>query len=166
MNLVSLPAVLLPVSSMFRRLSPYALIFCASLLVFASCSSLRARKRPMKSASPTPQPQPQFVGTISLVNDVSHFVLVDNGMLPSPPSGGMLKSFNGSNPTGDLQASDVRRHPFIIADIRSGAPQKGDRVYLQPQHGSVLPVPTATPPPAATPSPRAGNPLGLPPGSF
>ena len=81
-------------------------------------------------------PKAYPVGTVTLVNDEGKFVLVDNGSLPVPPVGGVLKCFQGSSTeaSAELVATDVRKRPFTIADIREGAPQKGDRVvYLPPE---------------------------------
>lgn len=80
------------------------------------------------------------VGTVTLVNEEGKFVLVDNGALPVPPVGGVLKCYPAaaSEPSAELVATDVRKRPFTIADIREGVPRKGDRVvYIPPelQHG-------------------------------
>ena len=76
------------------------------------------------------------VGTVTLVNEEGKFVLVDNGALPVPPVGGVLKCYPtaASEPSAELVATDVRKRPFTIADIREGSPRKGDRVvYLPPE---------------------------------
>ena len=76
------------------------------------------------------------VGTVTLVNEEGKFVLVDNGALPVPPVGGVLKCYpaQASEASAELVATDVRKRPFTIADIRDGAPHKGDRVvYLPPE---------------------------------
>ncbi len=83
-----------------------------------------------KRKRPGVAPQPMLVGTISLVNEGSRFVLIDNGDLPAPESGSVMKSYGDGAETGELMATQVRRRPFIIADIKGGAPQKGDRVLL------------------------------------
>jgi hypothetical protein len=76
------------------------------------------------------------VGTVTLVNEEGKFVLVDNGALPVPPVGGVLKCYPAaaSEPSAELVTTDVRKRPFTIADIRDGTPHKGDRVvYLPPE---------------------------------
>lgn len=81
---------------------------------------------------------PAFVGTIWLVNQESQFVLIDNGLLPTPPSGLVLKSYTNGAESAELVTSAIRKRPFTIADIKQGTPQRGDRVYVAP--GSVLPA--------------------------
>lgn len=94
------------------------------------------------------------VGTISLVNQDGKFVLIDNGVSPLPPVGGLLESFTGAAKSGELVTTQVRRHPFTIADIRSGDPKKGDRVVLQPTASGAK---TAPPPQAASASTGADH---------
>jgi hypothetical protein len=69
------------------------------------------------------------VGTIKLVNPESGFALIDNGLLPTPPQGLALKSYTQQTESAELVSSDVRKRPFIIADIKSGTPLKGDKVF-------------------------------------
>lgn len=94
--------------------------------------------------------QPAFVGTISLVNPESHFALIDNGLLPTPPAGLVLKSYTNGAESAELVVSSARRRPFAIADIRQGTPQKGDRVYVA--SSNALPAQPVAPP-AAQPAP-------------
>jgi hypothetical protein len=113
---------------MVRRLFHLALLF-ALLCTHPACSSLRKRKskRPAAMAA-----QPILTGVIALVNEEARFVLIDNGVLPVPSTGARMKSYAGGTETAELIATDVRRRPFTIADIRSGAPRKGDRVFVLP----------------------------------
>jgi hypothetical protein len=116
-------------------------LLCASLLlVLPGC--IWPFKGRSKKAAKVYQPQSIAIGTITLVNGDGKFVLVDNGSLPVPPVGGMLKCYppGVESPTAELVATDVRRRPFTIADIREGTPQKGDRVVYVPPRFQPAPV--------------------------
>ena len=69
------------------------------------------------------------VGTITLVNEDAHFVLIDVGMAAAPTLGTALKSFSGGSASGVVTVGDVSRRPFVVADIVQGAPLKGDVVF-------------------------------------
>ena len=72
---------------------------------------------------------PRRVGTITLVNDDDHFVLIDTGMAAAPAVGTALKSFTGETASGVVAVGNVNRRPFVVADIAQGAPKKGDAVF-------------------------------------
>lgn len=113
---------------------PRALI-CAVLLCSLGspgCALLHRKQKPPKPAPPSAV----AVGTVTLVNEEGKFVLVDNGALPVPPVGGVLKCYQpaATEPSAELVTTDVRKRPFTIADISQGAPHKGDRVvYIPPE---------------------------------
>jgi hypothetical protein len=90
------------------------------------------RKRREKAAAAAPVLHPVDVGTITLVDEAGKFVLVDSGNSASPPVGGVLKGYTSGVETSELVTTQVRKHPFSIADIRSGQPHQGDRVRLEP----------------------------------
>jgi len=74
-------------------------------------------------------PGPRRVGTVALVNDDKHFVLVDVGSLYTPAAGTALKSFSaGGAETGILAVDAEKQRPFIVADIVKGEPKVGDQV--------------------------------------
>ena len=108
-------------------------LFCiiATLLAaqISGCAMLRPRP---KKAARAAVPQPLFVGTITLVNDDGHFVLIDSGMSPGPMPGAVLKSRTSAGESGELKAGEVRRRPFAIADVVKGTPKVGDQVFQQP----------------------------------
>jgi hypothetical protein len=118
------------------------------------CSLWHRKPRP-----PEP-PRPVAVGTVTLVNEAGKFVLVDNGALPVPPVGGVLKSYakGATEASGELVATDVRKRPFTIADIREGAPQKGDRVVYMPPELLRGPSTVSQGEAAASPQPSTGGP--------
>jgi hypothetical protein len=108
-------------------------ILAAALIGLPGCGALQ-KVMPHRKRSPraTRAPQAMLIGTISLVNEASRFVLIDGGDQPTPPVGAMLKSYEGVVESGELLATNVRRRPFIIADIKQGTPRKGNRVMLPP----------------------------------
>jgi hypothetical protein len=128
----------------------FPVLILAALLVFPGCALLHRTKRPVPRAVAVPQPL--LVGKIALVNEAGHFVLVDNGTLPAPPSGVTLKTFTGAVQSGELESGEVRRPPFLIADIRAGAPKKGDRVYFRQAEGVPRAEPVVPAEPAVRPS--------------
>ena len=111
-------------------------IFLASLLAFAvvtsGCAALKKLlpgghgKKPPRAEAVA---KPQFAGTIVLVNEEDHFVLIDVGFSSVPRSGTALKSISGGVETGVVTVGEVRKRPFAVADIVSGAPKRGDRVF-------------------------------------
>jgi hypothetical protein len=108
-----------------------ALAFTLCCAVLASCTlpriSLR-KKRPAEARLP----RAQNVGTIVLVNEASKFVLIDTGDFPSPAIGTTLTASSGGVESATLLATNVRKRPHLIADIKSGTPRKGDRVVAPP----------------------------------
>jgi hypothetical protein len=137
---------------MFRR---FALpLFLALTVVFLpGCGLLQKATHPRKRgrAVAAHPPRPVNIGTIILVNAESKFVLIDGGELPAPAPGATLTSYTGSTESGTLLATKIAHRPHIIADIKGGAPKKGDRVMALP----VLPAQSATPAPTAPTSPTA-----------
>jgi hypothetical protein len=72
---------------------------------------------------------PERVGEIVLLNEEGRFVLVDLDTGNAPEAGTALKVMRQGVEVGVLALGDVRRRPFIVADIVKGEPQKGDLVY-------------------------------------
>lgn len=73
---------------------------------------------------------PLLIGTVALVNEEASFVLIDNGSLPSPASGTVLKCNPVGAPTsGEVKVTQIHKPPFVIADIVKGTPKKGDQVF-------------------------------------
>jgi hypothetical protein len=114
------------------------------VLLFAvsvGCSSAEKKGDMDASATvvmPTPTPRPpgsyEKLGEIVLVNEVAGFVLVDVGPY-IPPDGEALKAFAPEVQPGETGESAVltvsieRARPFVVADIVSGEPARGDVVY-------------------------------------
>ena len=113
---------------MFLRTSLYLILGTA----LASCA---ARKHPAPARAAFFDPT---IGTISLVNEESRFVLIDSTRSPEP--GTLLQGVNPANEsTAVLKVSPEKKPPFIIADILKGSPHPGDRAIIGKE------VPTETP---------------------
>jgi hypothetical protein len=108
------------------------LIFILLGLLLPGCARLQKmnpfhkKARPPKAelAHPT-----QVIGTIVLVSTEGAFVLIDTGIRPSPTVGATLQTRPEGVSTSQLRVTEVRKRPFIVADIVSGIPNKGDVVY-------------------------------------
>ena len=123
-------AIFPPMTPQFRNLV-FALLLLAQL---SGCALLRGHKSAKRAApaAPAAPPAPLLVGTITLVNDEQHFVLIDSTNSPSPLPDLALKTRGSSGETGELKAGVIRRRPFAIADVVKGTPQVGDQVFQQP----------------------------------
>ncbi len=107
---------------------------CLLLAGSAGCSTLRkllpARKlQPQNQKTEERPKEPERIGTITLVNEEERFVVVDTGSGQVPAEGSALKVFGDGRETAVLAVGDVRRRPFIVADIVRGEPRKGDLVF-------------------------------------
>jgi hypothetical protein len=83
---------------------------------------------PPKELPPVAAP-PQWIGTIKLVIERDGYALIDSqGYLAISP-GETLNSVGSDMESGVLRVTTDRNPPFFIADIVSGKPRAGDRVY-------------------------------------
>lgn len=111
---------------LFTRLLSLVLI-----LALPGCATLK-KLLPHKKRPPRAErlhPEPERVGVIVLVNEDQRFVLIDTttGIIPS--SGTALKAFRNESEIAVLHAGEVQRRPFVIADIITGDPVRGDIVF-------------------------------------
>ena len=103
------------------------------------------QKRPPKAQAARPSKTvPVMVGTVSLVNEEQKFVMIDSGSGASPTPGVGLKIEGpvGATPV-ELLAGDVHHRPFTVADIVSGVPKVGDKVF---EERTTIPRATAVKP--------------------
>ena len=98
-----------------------------------------------KKAPPHPSATPiHWTGVIRLVNEEERFVLIQSQSSSAVTPGEKYLCIRDTTETGVLRMTALKNSPFLIADILSGDPLAGDRVYL--------PSPTvATPAPQPTP---------------
>ncbi len=71
----------------------------------------------------------ELIGTVTLVNSDVAYALIDNGSQPSPAPGTKVECRAADGSTAQLRVTEIRKRPFIVADIISGTPHKGDEVY-------------------------------------
>jgi hypothetical protein len=132
------------------RVRPLLCTLLVAPLIFASAGCALFQKKKKEKPVPRVGAQPVFVGTVALVNSESGFALIDNGLLPTPPAGLALTSFTQQAQSAELVASDVQKRPFIIADIKSGTPLKGDKVFTSKS----APSPSQSANPGVAPAPQ------------
>jgi hypothetical protein len=84
-----------------------------------------------KKAKPPQARAPQLIGTIKMVNKDDRFVLIDAISYNSVQAGDALVCIVNQRQSANLRASALRNPPFLIADIASGTPSPGDKVYKQ-----------------------------------
>jgi hypothetical protein len=83
---------------------------------------------PKKATPPTAEP-PQWIGVVKLVNEHEGYALVDAQNYATLPPGETLNAVGEDRETGVLRVTADREAPFFIADIVSGKPRAGDRIY-------------------------------------
>jgi|GEM_PF-1274835 len=83
---------------------------------------------PVKQSPPTAL-APRWLGTVKLVDQHEGYVLIDSPTYSALATGQTLNSLGNDSQTGTLRVTADREPPFVIADIVSGAPHAGDRVY-------------------------------------
>ncbi|MFZ4588787.1 MAG: hypothetical protein ACOYNG_07365 [Terrimicrobiaceae bacterium] len=100
--------------------------------------------KPRKKNNPPAAEAVQWIGEIRMVNVAGNFVLIESTSPVAPVPGENYLAVNRGAETAALRMTTLRNHPFLIADILSGKPSPGDRIYL--------PNPTAKP--QSTPEPQ------------
>ena len=83
---------------------------------------------PKKQEPPAAAP-PVWIGTVKLVNERDGYALIDSQGFFTLPSGETLNAVGSNDESGVLRVTNDRNPPFFIADIVSGKPHAGDRVY-------------------------------------
>jgi len=116
----------------YSRFVLISFVLGASTIGDAGCATIKKLHLPRhthKGDENTPAQAPRRVGTVTLVNDADHFVLIDTATAAAPAAGTALKTFTGDAESGVVTVGSVSRRPFVVADIVSGAPRKGDAVF-------------------------------------
>ena len=109
------------------------------------------RRGPSEAALAAARRAPVAVGRVSLVNAEGRFALIEATGVQSPVTGTALRAYTGNVVSAELRATGVRRRPFLVADLVSGLPLKGDLV-VQPGKVETPAAPAVTPPPADAPT--------------
>jgi len=105
---------------------------------------------PKKKNPPAANP-PQWAGTIRMVNAAEKFVLIESNTLSAIVPGETYTVIGGGAETASLRMTALREPPFLIADIVSGSPTEGDKIYIPRVDAAPIPTPAAKP----TPKPRS-----------
>jgi hypothetical protein len=137
-----------------------ALLLCVLLL--PGCSIFGKRSAAKKTAASEQvraeaARRPLQVGRIALVNTTDGFVLIDAASFPSARTGETWRAYSGDTVSAELRATDVRRRPWVIADIVTGEPKTGDMV-MQPagtEAGNTPRAEPVAPAPATPPATKA-----------
>jgi len=98
------------------------------LVQIFSCFGLFDKLFPKKKGPPKAEPA-QLIGTVKMVNLDDKFVLIDAIVYTPGAPGDPLVCIASQRESASLHISPLRKPPFLIADIVSGTPSVGDRVY-------------------------------------
>ena len=103
------------------------LVLGLAMTLFPGCAllkKLRGREAPTQRTRPV-----QLIGKVVLVNTEGNFVLIDNGQNPSPGLGAVVQCRMSDGTVAELQVTEIRKRPFVIADVLSGVPLKEAQVF-------------------------------------
>jgi len=100
-----------------------AAIFIGLFFLLGACANKPGAKPPAAM-------RVDWAGTIRLVNTAENFVLVESESPTAVIAGEKYLSVHDGRETGALRITDLRAHPFLIADIVSGNPSTGDKIYI------------------------------------
>ncbi len=125
--LVNTRSFTMPASPTNHR-SPQPWLACLLLVLFPLAAAGCAQKI---RAKPEIATLPAAVGEIAIVNLAQRFVLIDVQRARLLPAiGAELKAEDATGmESARLKVTPERRHPFITADIVSGTPARGEKVY-------------------------------------
>jgi hypothetical protein len=65
-----------------------------------------------------------------MVNTAEQFVLVESGSATNVVPGEIYTAVGNSSETASLRMTNLKNPPFLIADIISGNPSPGDKIYI------------------------------------
>jgi len=99
-----------------------------------------------KKPGPPQAHPPQWAGVVRMVNSGEKFVLIESQNPGAAQPGTIYLATNNGSETASLRMTSLKESPFLIADIVSGSPSAGNKIYLP----STI-VPASAPP---SPSPR------------
>ncbi|MEI6279968.1 MAG: hypothetical protein WCQ16_11405 [Verrucomicrobiae bacterium] len=95
---------------------------------------------------------PQWTGVIRMVNSAEHFVLIESSAISSAVPGETYFSVAKGLETASLRMTSLKNPPFLIADIVSGSPSPGEKIYRPKTNSSPSAAPVASASPAAKPA--------------
>ena len=109
-------------------------------------------------AKPPIATTPQWLGSIRMVNTAENFVLIESSTMSSAVPGETYLSVGNGAETASLRMTSLKNPPFLIADIISGNPSPGEKIYLPKTSAQ----PAETPAPKPAPAPKKSKALPIP----
>ena len=109
---------------------------------------------PKKKPRPPAATPVNWAGTIQLVNTAENFVLIESESATPVIPGEKYLSVQNGRESGTLRMTSLKAHPFLIADIVSGNPSTGDKIYIPRPAWSEPPGGSAD---SSTATPAAGS---------
>jgi len=106
--------------------------------LLSQCLGKLSRLIPKKSRPPVAS-TPAWAGTIRMVNAGEKFVLIESHTPALITPGETYLAISSGKETASLRMTSLKNSPFLIADILSGNPSQGEKIYR--------PGPAAAPPP-------------------
>ncbi len=71
----------------------------------------------------------RLIGVVKMVDKDDRFVLIDATTFQAAAAGDLLVCIRDQKETANLRMGTLKNPPFLIADIASGNPSPGDRVF-------------------------------------
>lgn len=82
-----------------------------------------------RKSRPPPAQVPRLIGVVKMVDKDDRFVLIDATTFQAAEAGDLLVCIRDHKETANLRMGSLKNPPFLIADIASGNPSPGDRVF-------------------------------------
>jgi hypothetical protein len=82
-----------------------------------------------RKPKPPPAQVPRLIGVVKMVDRDDRFVLIDATTFQGAAAGDLLVCIRDQKETANLRMGNLKNPPFLIADIASGNPAPGDRVF-------------------------------------
>lgn len=76
-----------------------------------------------------PAPRTAPIGSVYLINEARRFVVIESPNAQLVPAAMELAVMRNGDVAATVRVSRERRPPFLVADILTGEPMRGDRVY-------------------------------------
>lgn len=112
----------------------FSVIALVITLSGSGCQRLRFwHREPEKPAPPASQAEPVYLtlpgAVVEHVNDEDGYVILECTILPSPDE--EAKVYRNGNAVGLLRISELRKGPFVVADIVLGKIKEGHEVQFK-----------------------------------
>ncbi len=96
------------------------------------CRTLKKESDGGEASTPAPASSTLPVGTVHHIDGTAGFVLIQSSRSLQIEPGTILTTYGEQGEvTARLEVSPARKGSFLTADIRDGAPKKGDRATME-----------------------------------